>query len=153
LNDLKMIVTPDECTMEGLGKAMVLGQRALECLPVTPVVAAGFNIRHTTESLHSELAKATMVPIESLDELDLSSPAAWTLGRKIPYSSGVINISTTIDGESMTVELNFHRHSTDNMELKKWLGQDLDVLKDLTDRILCGLAEIDIKEVGDDSDK
>lgn len=135
---------------EALADAMRMARLAMEELPRTPLMAAGFNIRFRSSATCETLINLTGSPIdESLSDAQYEIVSRG-LTRRIrlrpePLSKGVLNVSIADDdGEASRIELNFHRDSKDVGELSEWLTVDKSVLESQVDEFLTtiGLATV-----------
>jgi hypothetical protein len=136
----QLLIEPDVSNFANLRKAMQLGARAMQELPETPFVAAGYNLRY----------RADPVPDALLDFLacDLDNRLAdaghvLTTRRRAAswkYMDGSLNLDVALDDTSCVVVLNFHRTSTDGRVLQQWLNCPLNKIEDAAEALLETLA-------------
>ena len=132
-----------------LGKAMRAGATALERLPVTPVTAAGFNVKfRTTEPLDLDHLGSTGAD----DRLSDGGFAmrARTFGRVLAFGDGELNVAIMTDDDETVLHCNFHRGSEDKPDLIAWLSMEPDDVR-RTVRNLCESLSLPAEEPSDDA--
>lgn len=147
----RLIVEPTALTYGSLADAMKLGSRALDSLPQTPVLAAGYNIRYKS----SEVPLAVVEVVEhSWDNL-LSDEAldieARAIMRSLKWRGGNIKFTVSQDPNlSFSVLLNFERQSNDATVLRDWLEIPIEDVRSQAERMLfrcLGLSQGDFGDV------
>jgi len=105
-------------------RAAELAKKTLQMLPETPLSAVGLNIRYQFTALPDELITLVKAPID-----DLLSDAGFSIGgrmtrRSLVVTPGVLNLEVT-QGKMAegNITLNFHRDSSDPIELVSWLSR------------------------------
>ena len=132
----RLLIGAMEPSFDVLHNAMETAVKALNALPETPVTAAGFNVRYKTEDPPPHLLDVTRAQIDST-----LADAGWTIVRReltraLDAEPGRINleIKEEDDDQSITIVLNFHRHSSEHADLIEWLSTPVDRIKEMTRR-------------------
>jgi hypothetical protein len=111
---------------------------AIDELPKTPVVAAGFNIQYELRDPATEFIDSLKLPLDGkiLDQsLEITGKET---NRSIEWKDGTINLSIKrVEADYYEILLNFNRKSTDITELKDWLRLETELIKDIVTTILC----------------
>ncbi len=139
VNNEVLEVIAEDHSFSGLSKAMKVAAKALEKLPVTPVTAAGFNVRYRFD----EVPGQTVELFDSLlDDRLCTEYSIISRGlsrqirpRKDQLNAGVVTMSASLGsmgGTDLTIELNFHRDSRNWGELKDWLEIPSELVKEVT---------------------
>lgn len=145
----RLIVQPERCCFHDLQTAMKIAYRALDQLPETPLVAAGINIKYTSQE-----------PVEALQQVtrqewwdnQLSDSKFEIVGRSISRSlkrgDGQINLSVIeeADGKS-EVQFNFHRGSSHVGDLKSWLTTPIDDIESEVNRVLFDCMQLKKQDI------
>ena len=146
----KLVAQPEKGGFDGLDKAMEVARRAMEDLPVTPMRAAGINVKFRCEELNEPLEAILRNP--AWDD-PLSDKRYEILGREalrvLRWREGQINLSIK-DNKDGTVQIqfNFHRGSTSREELTRWLSVPVADLKSQVDGILVDCIGITLEDIG-----
>ncbi len=148
VEDRRLIIGAANGSFEALGRAMEMGRNALDALPDTPVLAAGFNVRFKSVGDRVEIDR--MVASTELDSCLSDAGYEITgrlLNRKVRckdsiFEKGVITLSLDVQEESAKIELNFQRDSRDVQELVGWLNAPRADVEKAVDHILssCGCS-------------
>jgi hypothetical protein len=118
----RLVVQPDRANFEKIVAAMVIAQRALDDLPRTPFIAAGFNLK-----FRSEEAVPALVEITAHDWDNKLSDEGFTIQersviRSVRRENGRINVTVTQKEDlTFTVVLNFDLQSGDVKQLRAWI--------------------------------
>lgn len=133
----------DSTTHATLERARTLACIALEELPKTPVMAAGFNLRFASRELPPELGEIITAGLDkALSDSDYKIQGLSTR-RTLKINEGVINCEITIsDKDDVLLVINFHRDSTDRGALKRWLEFPTNDVKDHCEKILTSLKGV-----------
>ncbi len=144
----------DKCDYETLGYAMKAGWNALNSLPETPVLAAGFNIEfHSSESIPS-LAQMIQTPADAcLAKFNRgeSEILAMSMSRFIRFRNGELRVILSEKEGGSKLRCNFHRSSSDVGDLKEWLQIPTDEIRDAVGNLLESL-DLEIEEITNDAD-
>jgi hypothetical protein len=121
---------------------------AIDALPITPLTAAGFNVRYELSDPEPEFIESLVLPIDDrISEENLTIEGRGTI-RSITWNDGIINLYIKrVEADIYNISLNFDKKSTDNTELKNWLSVPTDDIKAIVTKILCTI--IGICEEGD----
>ncbi len=119
-------VKTDKPILEVLHKAKELGIKALNELPKTPVLAAGFNLHYELKDSSAEIADLFNTPLDdSLVKADYSFKNRQIIkgcvSNDAVLKDGTINVYITADESSQKIQFNFSRKSQDYKELIEWL--------------------------------
>jgi hypothetical protein len=153
-NDVAVLVTPnnlefscDATNFPTLEIAKKLASKTLDLLPVTPVAAAGFNLRFTSAELPPELAAITTSGLESSFSDNGFHILSQATRRTIPYKDGLINCEISVEENGNTlVALNFHRSSAVQQELKDWLSMPIAEVETISNKILACLKGVTLEQ-------
>jgi len=128
VEERRLIIATEKPSYESLNKAMQTGCNALQDLPETPVLAAGFNVRFAIEDYPHEFEEI----IQSGIDTHLSDAGyeivSRGLTRKIRFKDGIfekgiLNLYAHRGEDSLIkIELNFHRDSKETKDLTDWLN-------------------------------
>ena len=133
-----------------LEAAMGAGVNAMESLPETPVVAAGFNVNFEGTEITPEIARILASDTDS-KLIGVAAPIAGrSLARSLDYGAGKLNV--TLSGEQSVLKLscNFHRDSDRISELRDWLQTPISAVRDTIGKLLAAL-DLEAEEVPDDT--
>jgi len=146
VEDRRLIIGTAKGSFEALSKAMEMGRNALNALPDTPVLAAGFNVRFKSVGDRSEIDR--LVACVELDGALSDAGYEITgrlLNRKVrcknsAFEKGIVTLSLDMQEEAAKIELNFQRDSRDVKELVDWLNAARSDVEKAVDHILssCG---------------
>ncbi len=123
LEGTRLSVATDVSDFSGLERAMRVGKSAVEKLPLTPLIAAGMNIRYRYESIDPSVADLTRAQLESLvsDRQFRVTQRSSQLG--LDFQQGLINLSVLIPTQGpVEVSFNFHRATDNPDEVESWLS-------------------------------
>jgi hypothetical protein len=124
--------------------------RAVEALPRTPFFAAGVNRRYIFDTIPAELTDMCRSPVDDRLEGEDRPASGRVLKRRIPWSSGRLNLELTLDDvPAASVLLNYERISSDGEQLRAWLGDTEKMARDAAE-ILTTILKVDISEEDDD---
>ncbi len=138
-NSSRLIVDTQTHDFCNLKKAMGIACTALSSLPETPVYAAGFNIGYKGDQIHSELSEFIQCPLHELSDCGYEINS-YGINRQIIFRSGVINLGVSITNEGeIKLELNFHKESTLQDDLKNWLSISEEDIKAEVNKITSAL--------------
>ena len=147
----RLLIKVENEDYQTLAHAMEAGVNALESLPQTPFIAAGFNIRFKTEESPTEILDICTSTIDAkMGELG-HIISARGISRSINYGDGNLNININHINNISEVLFNFHRNSNKKDELVSWLHTDVSAVKTEVERIIDKL-EINIEESANEND-
>ncbi len=134
----------------GLVEAMKLGIRAMTELPVTPFSAAGYNIRYELDSPEEPVYDKILSEVDtwlSTNEYDIETQ---TITRSVKpkegdFVEGIINFTGSIVGSKVVININFHRSSSEDKDLQKWLSITEDKIQEEVGKLLLGILEIKLE--------
>lgn len=146
----RLLIKLENEDYQTLANAMEAGVNALESLPQTPFVAAGFNIRFNAEESPIEILDICTSTIDTkIGDLG-HTISARGISRTVSYGDGNLNININLNNKS-EVLFNFHRNSNKKDELVSWLHTDVSTVKTEVERIIDKL-EINIEESANEND-
>jgi hypothetical protein len=118
----RLVVQPDRASFEGMVSAMEIGRRALDDLPHTPLLAAGFNLRYMSDGPVGALGEITANDWDKRLSDEGFVIQEWTVTRSVRRQNGRINVTVT-QKEDLTFSmlLNFHLQSDDVSRLRAWI--------------------------------
>jgi hypothetical protein len=144
----RVIIEPTRSNFDGIMAASLIGRKALDELPRTPVVAAGLNLRYKSTDSVRALDRITASEWDGRLADNGLAIEGWTVARSLRLGSGRINVTITREGDAVfTVELNFHLQSNDRDLLKNWLSVSKDDLQGQVERIINRTVGIRPEEV------
>jgi hypothetical protein len=152
VEDRRLIIGANQGNYQMLTKAMEMGRNALDSLPDTPVLAAGFNIRLKTTGERGEIDRLVADP-----QIDgcLSDGGYEIVGRLVcrkvrhrntAFEKGIITLSLDVQEEAAKIELNFQRDSRDPKDLVDWLSIPASDVEKAVDTILLSCGDIEYQE-------
>lgn len=136
----QLLIEPDVCDFESLHRAMQLGARALQQLPETPCVAAGYNLRFKADPVPDALLDLLA---SDLDNRLADSGHVLTMRRRAaawPHNEGSLRLDITLEESSCHVLLNFHLGSTDSSALRHWLSSSPTDIEGWAEAILATIS-------------
>ena len=145
-------IIADEPKFATLSRAMEVGVKALNELPVTPVIAAGFNVRYRFDEPIPEIAVVFNTPLDhSLAKADYSFIHRKTIrgctSKEPVFGKGIINLSVSTDKNRVQqVEFNFHCDSSEKEKLIDWLSIPHPKIESEVKRLLDILSITDLEE-------
>ena len=120
-----------------LENAMRIAVTALEILPLTPVAAAGFNVKLHADELSAELLASLSGDIDTPILKEGLTITSRHLSRKCSWLEGEINLSVTTDQTAQgQIGFNFHLGSSDKKALIAWLNQPISAITTLIESII-----------------
>ncbi len=152
VEDRRLVITANQGSYQALSKAMEMGRNALESLPDTPVLAAGFNVRLKAVDRYEEIEQLVASP-----EIDgsLSDKGYEILDRMVSrrirlqntvFDKGVVTLALDAQEETTKLELNFHRDSRDPRELVDWLNASASDVGNAIESVLASCGHIQYQE-------
>jgi len=133
-------VLPTLTTWETLQNSMQLGITALKALPLTPVSAAGFNVKFKAADTPDQLIGVLESSAdETLNELELTISQRG-VSRQLPSGEGVLNLAFGNGDSGCEVSFNFHRGSASHEELENWLDTPIDEVRECVSSVLGALG-------------
>jgi hypothetical protein len=132
----RLEVTTAIATFVGLSKAAGFLRKAMESLPVTPVSAAGLNIRYVLIDPDGALLPKLKVSLDdSLSDAGLTIKTR-RISRTLEHLTGVINLKITAEeADRYEVELNLDCR-TSRSEILVWLASSPATLRETARRIM-----------------
>jgi hypothetical protein len=133
----RLVVQPAQSTFDRLATALEIGRRALNHLPRTPFVAAGFNVRYKSDGPVAALEDIVANPWdERLSDLRLEIRER-TVARAIRWGDGRVNVTVTQkEDQTFTLELNFDLQSDEVRRLLAWITITEADLRQQVERLL-----------------
>ncbi len=118
----RLMIDTEVTDFPTLERAMSIACNAMDALPVTPLHAAGFNVRYRTEESPLHLVELTNLALEA----HLSDAHYRISDRLIQLSleagDGRINLAVkTNGGGACDIQFNFDRQSDNHADLREWL--------------------------------
>jgi hypothetical protein len=143
----RLIIKPDTSTIPSLLQAMAIGRRALQELPRTPMLAAGFNLRFKSGASIEKLSDVTGHEWDDrLSDADYRI-LSRTIARSLEWKSGKVQVLVEQEGEQYEILMNFNLESRDNTELADWLSVSEDDIAAQRDRILQTTLQLSTEDV------
>jgi hypothetical protein len=132
-------------TFENLAEAMVIGYRAIENLPETPVSAAGFNVRFKGDSQEKDLEPLLQATQHDWDGrlADARYPLCErSISRAVHWEGGKILMSLAQNEEAMiTLALNFERRGSRD-QMMTWLAVDPQTVRAQVETIVSRVLQL-----------
>ena len=144
----RLEITAKEPTYECLEHARKVGIRALDELPVTPVSAAGYNLRFASDKPEADALGLFECGIDAAisDEGFVISERA--IRRSLAFGEGQINLSIEYKTDGACAILcNFHLGSRAPEQLKVWLSKPISEVEDKAESLLKRVLKANL-EVG-----
>ncbi len=150
-NNNRLIIDLDNADYSSLKQALIVGKRALEKLPETPVIAAGFNLRFRVVDTNEAMQLFDKEIDNKFSDSDFEI-VGRNLTRSLKYGEGTLNIAVAIDDkQECTVNMNFDRNTKNSSDLIKWLQTPVEDIMDTVNKVANGL-NLTITEEEDDQD-
>ncbi len=117
-----------------LVSGMSYARNAVEGLPLTPLIAGGFNLHYEIDP--SQELSDLLFERSFFDELDFST-VNRTVERKLRYGQGEINVKLEgSDEDTVRVSINFNKSSSSQSDLVEWLSLREEEIVQATEKIL-----------------
>jgi len=133
-------------TYISLNRAKAAGNKVLEWLPETPVVAAGFNINFKAGEPSTDIAKyldsqadSQLSGISGLDKM-----IGRSVERSFEFRQGTLNLKFALESDNYFLNCNFNLTSEDRKMLHEWLNMDIEEIKRATNEIF-GKLELQLE--------
>lgn len=147
----RLLIKLENEDYQSLCYAMEAGVNALESLPQTPFIAAGFNVRFNAGESPTEILDICTSTIDAkMGELG-HTISARGISRTINYGDGNLNININHINNKSEVLFNFHRNSNKKDELVSWLKTDVIAIQTEVEKIINKL-NIKIEELVNEND-
>lgn len=133
----RLVVHTDRANFEGIAAAMEIGRRALDDLPRTPFIAAGFNLRYTSDGMVSSLDEIVGNAWDNHLSDEGLAILERTVTRAVRRQNGRVNVTLT-QKEDLTFSLllNFDLQTDDVAQLRAWIDGDAANIRHEVERIL-----------------
>jgi hypothetical protein len=120
----QLIIETTNCTVENLKKAMDYAKNAIIELPVTPFIAAGFNIRYEFDDIDPRvLSKITESKIDDVLSISDYEIINKIIKRTLKYKDGTINVYINyLNNKKLELQINFNLISNKEEQLKEWIS-------------------------------
>lgn len=149
-NSSRIIIDSDRPDYERLSRAAHYAVQGLQNLPVTPVHAAGINVRFNISEPPQGLLDRIAMPLDAELIAAGHTVSSRLYKRAIDFETGKINLTVRADeANPIFVELNFERTSASNKEIEEWLGLSTEKLNEATDNILTNVLGIELENTQD----
>jgi hypothetical protein len=144
----RLIVQPDRANYARIVAAMEIGRRALDDLPQTPFVAAGFNLRYKSDGPVAVLEGiVTNVWDNRLSDEGMVIQER-TVTRSVGRQNGRVNVTIAQKQDlTFTLQLNFDLQSDDVAQLRDWINVTAANLQHEVARILHNSIGLQATEV------
>jgi hypothetical protein len=145
----RLHVEPTVHSFEAFADAMKKAWNAIDSLPETPVVAAGFNLNYKTSGQYPSLSAITAHSWDDhLIERGDFKIDARSIARSLPWRGGHIKLSVTQDADNaFIISMNYDRRSTSVNDLKDWLSIPIQDIEAATKRILSDCLDLTVGEI------
>lgn len=148
---MQMRIETLDYSYEHLADAMAVGVNALESLPVTPVVAAGFNVKYRCEAPNTPAVERTSCALDTYLSDANYTIAARKIQRSLEFEAGTLNLILEHETAGACLfQCNFHRNSQRQAELIEWLRLPPARVQENVDRLLGQVLGLDIREVSNE---
>lgn len=148
VNFSRLAIDCDNSNWDSLEKARKYCCEAIDALPITPFMAAGFNVRYKLSDPESEFIDSLVLPLDGRISEEHLTIEGKEIVRSIAWKDGIINLNIKrVEADIYNIMFNFDKKSTDNTELKSWLSLPTNDIKAIVTTILCTI--IGICEEGD----
>lgn len=144
----------EEMNYECLAAAMECGVGAMGSLPVTPFLAAGFNIDYVTDEVTPDLAELVANDTDSCIAQG-HDIIGRLIKRSLAYEGGTLNITIECTSDQFKLSCNFHKESSDKEALQAWLKTPTERARDVVEELLICLeleVESETEETVNDAD-
>lgn len=141
----RIVIGSKKPTWDMLDKTRAVAIRAIEELPRTPLIAAGFNVRYHLESPSEEFFHLIDTKLDN----SISNAALRIMSREVhrslEFNGGRLNLHIDgIDSIKFALLMNFERRSSKQKDLVEWLQVNIADVENIVKKILYNV--LDIKE-------
>ena len=117
--------------------------KAIDALPLTPLTAAGFNLRFKLSDPESPFVDSLVLPIDDKISENHLTIKGREIHRSVKWENGLINIQISrIQADVYNILLNFDKKSSNSEDLKSWLSTSIEDVKTIATKILCSILEV-----------
>ena len=135
---------PDWASIE---KARKYCCEAIDALPITPLSAAGFNLRYKLQDPEENFISSLVLSLDDKISEQGMSIEGREIRRSIEWQDGTINLQVVrIESNRYEILLNFDKQTADTVELKHWLSISIEEIKTVSTIFLCDILEACKKE-------
>ena len=139
----QLVLSPERCAFDQLERAREIARKAIQELPRTPLIAAGFNLRYRAETMPPALARRFS------DELDrrFSDRDFEIVGRQfhrlLTFRAGrlLVQVTREPDGKAELL-MNFEQRSKDATVLGEWLAVPAGEVRETAITVLSRVLEL-----------
>ncbi len=139
----RLVIDCEKSDWEPLQKSRESCCKAMDALPITPVEAAGYNIRYELEEPTDEFLELLNQSLDdsiSDNRLEINKRE---IQRSLSWEDGSINLQIKKQkSKKYKILLNFDRKSSDSNKLKDWLKIPIEKVQDITNTIICSALKI-----------
>lgn len=138
VDNKQIVVETNNCTTDKIIEALKFAKNAIEELPVTPVLAAGFNIRYEIEAFNPNLLKLIFgSDIDSAFSKLGYEVINRNVIRTVKFKDGIINTYFNyINNDKFEFQINFEKESKNPDDLKAWLSISLGEINEEISKIM-----------------
>ena len=142
-NPAQLNVSIAQCSFEKLDQGRKIASDAIEQLPKTPLIAAGFNIRYRADGLPSSLASRFSAELDRRFSDENFSILGRQFHRILAFQKGRLLVRVANDpDEKAEVMLNFELKSNEPNVLREWLGVPIREVRDAVTQVLSAVLEL-----------
>ncbi|MDY6951012.1 MAG: hypothetical protein SWE60_05840 [Thermodesulfobacteriota bacterium] len=139
----KLVIDCEKHDWDSLEKSRDYCIGAMNSLPVTPVSAAGFNIRYEMEDPSEDFMELLRPQLDARISDNHLKMVARQIRRSIAWNDGNINLHMTRqEGENYRILLNFHKKSNDRNVIEKWLSTPIEEARKIAQTLICSILEL-----------
>lgn len=139
----RLAIECETCDYSSIEKARIYCCKAIASLPKTPLTAAGFNLRYMLKEPSSVFLDLLEVPLDNKISDKGLSISGRSIRRSINWENGLINMKIQkADTDQYSIELNYHKNSTDINELSNWLGINITEVENMSNIIIEQILDI-----------
>lgn len=136
-------IATNTCTDEVLDRARNCAKLAMDELPRTPLVAAGFNIRYRSNEAPPELASVLACQLDDIISGKELVIGQRRLHRSLSFNEGALNLELAVHpDEGTSVQFNFHKGSAQVGELRSWLSLPISDVRGIVETIMDSLPGV-----------
>jgi hypothetical protein len=144
----RLIVQPARANYDRIVSAMEIGRRALDDLPRTPLIAAGFNLRYRSDGPVGVLEEITANAWENRLSDEGFVIQERTVTRSVRRQNGRINVTVTQKGDlTFSLLLNFDLQSDNVGQLRAWIDVPAADIQHEVERVLYNSMGLRAEEV------
>ena len=144
----RLTVQPEICSFDELARACTLASAAVRSLPETPLIAAGFNIKYTTQGYFEAIDLALASELD-----DRASDVQYKIverqvHRAYEWENGKINVVAALTDDGVrSIALNFDLRSDSHPNHLEWLGYAAPAIRMEVQKVIGSVLQVPTEDI------